>query len=129
MYEWPLDKLDLINSALAQTADNLVAAADDGSDEWNCCSPAYERALAYCIEQHSWRWTETVVTLQPAANVPSDDMWDTAYNLPGDLVHLVWVRIADNPAVYELMMGPPGNSGPTGVQLVCNAKGGPIISS
>ena len=45
-FEWPLQKIDLINSALSQTGDNLVATADDGSDEWNTCSPAYERALA-----------------------------------------------------------------------------------
>ena len=124
MYEWPLDKLDLINSALSQTADNLVAAADDGSEEWTAASPAYERALAYMIESHPWRWAETVSVLQPALNAPADDMWDTAYNLPGDLVHLVWVRVNDRPSVYELMMGPT-SSGPSGVQLVVNAQGGP----
>ena len=45
-FEWPLGKLELINSALSQTSDNLVATADDGSEEWNAASPAYERALA-----------------------------------------------------------------------------------
>ena len=33
------------------------------------------------------------MTLQPAANVPTDTQWDTAYNLPADLVHLIYARI------------------------------------
>jgi hypothetical protein len=121
MFEWPLDKLALINSALAQTSDNLVAAADDGSEEWNVCSPAYERALAYIIEQHPWSWTRTMAILQPAPNVPADKMWDTAFNLPADLVHLIYLRISDLPANYQIMMGPPG----TAMQVCCNAQGGP----
>ena len=31
MFEWPVDKVGVINSALAQCGDNLVNAADDGS--------------------------------------------------------------------------------------------------
>jgi hypothetical protein len=123
MFEWPLDKLALINSALRQTADNVVAAADDGSEEWNVCSPAYERALGYIIEQHPWSWARTMVVLQPAANVPADKMWDTAFNLPADLVHLIYARIMDLPCNYQIMMGPPESGNRP--QLCVNAQGGP----
>jgi hypothetical protein len=114
-FSWPLQKLDLINSALSQTGDNLVAVADNGSDEWNTCSPAYEDALPVMIEGHSWSWATDVRTLSPAANVPDDDQFDTAYNLPDDLVHLIFVRISDRPCVWGLLKD----------QLVVNAMGGP----
>jgi hypothetical protein len=130
-FEWPLDKLGIVNSALSQTGDNLVTTADDGSDEWNVASPAYERGLAYLIEQHPWYWTKTTVVLTAAANAPTDTMWDTAYNLPADLVHVILVRIATQVSgpwmstVWDFQMGPSGAAGPSGMQLVINAQGGP----
>lgn len=114
-FEWPVDKLGVINSALSQTGDNLVAASDNGSDEWNTCSPAYERALAYMIEAHGWSQATDVKTLQPATNAPADDQYDTAFLLPPDLVHLIWVRVSGVPCNYDLLNG----------QLILNARGGP----
>lgn len=114
-FEWPLDKLSVINSALSQTGDNLCATADDGSDEWKVASPAYERALAYMIESHGWSQATDVRTLQPSPIAPHDDQFDTAYVLPVDLVHLIWVRIADRPCIWGLLNG----------QLVVNSQGGP----
>lgn len=114
-FEWPLGKLELVNSALSQTGDNLVAAADNGSDEWNVCSPAYERGLAFVCEEHSWSWLTKMETLQPAANKPADVEFDTAYNLPSDLVHLILVRLNDKPCLWDLQDN----------QLVVNAQGGP----
>jgi hypothetical protein len=114
-FEWPTDKLTIINSALSQTGDRLVSAADDGSVEWGACSPAYERGLAYVIESHSWSWTTNVRTLQPSPTPPTDDRYDTAYPLPPDLVHLILVRINDGPGRWDIENN----------LLVVNAKGGP----
>ena len=114
-FQWPVSKLELINSGLSQTGDSLVAVADDGSVEWNVCSPAYERALAYMMEAHDWSQATDVRILQPATNVPDDDQFDTAYNLPADLVHLIFVRISDRPTVWDILNN----------QLVVNAQGGP----
>ncbi len=123
MFQWPVDKLGIINSALSGTGDNLVAVAEDGSDEWTVCSSAYETALAYIMEGHSWGFATEVVTLQPSPTAPADTAWDTAYPLPPDLVHLIWVRINQNlddlnvgqPCLYDILQG----------QLVVNAQGGP----
>jgi hypothetical protein len=114
-FEWPLSKIEIINSALAQTGDNLVNVADDGSVEWTACSPAYERALAAATEAHPWAWVTNFRTLQPAGNAPADTRYDTAYNLPPDLVHLILVRVNDRRCIWDLQDG----------QLVVNAQGGP----
>lgn len=114
-FQWPIGKLECINSALAQTGENLVNVADDGSVEWNTCSPAYERALAAVTESHPWAWVTNWRTLQPAANAPADDRYDTAYNLPPDLVHLIMVRVNDRTCLWDFLDG----------QLVVNAQGGP----
>ena len=116
-FQWPLGKIDVINSALSQTGDNTVAVADDGSDEWNVCSPAYERALAYMIESHGWSQATDVRILQPSPTAPSDDQFDTAYPLPPDLVHLIWVLVSDLPCNWDLLNG----------QLVVNSQGGPPV--
>ncbi len=123
MFQWPVDKLGICNSALLGTGDNLVAVADDGSDEWNVCSSAYETALAYIMEGHTWGFATQVATLQPSPTAPADTAWDTAYPLPADLVHLIWVRINQDsddlnvgqPCLYDILQG----------QLVVNAQGGP----
>ena len=131
-YQWPLDKLGLINSSLALTGDNAVNQADDGSDEWNVCSPAYERGLGYAAESHGWGFAKLVVTLQPSPTPPQDTTWDTAYPIPSDCVHIIWLKTADNAAsasppltftptltLYDIM------GTPTGPVIVCNAQGGP----
>jgi hypothetical protein len=113
-FEWPISKLEIVNSALSQCGDNLVNVADDGSPEWNVASPGYERALAYMMEQHGWSQATDVRTLQPAVDVPNDDQYDTAYDFPPDMVHLIWVRVSDRPTNYDILAG----------QLILNARGG-----
>lgn len=114
-FTWPVDKLGIINAALSQTGDNTVATADDGSVEWNTCSPAYETVLPYVCESHPWQWLTAVRTLQPSPTLPSDTQFDTAYPLPDDLIHLILVRINNVPCVWGLLND----------QLVVNSQGGP----
>lgn len=114
-FEWPLSKLEIVNSALAQTGENLVNVADDGSVEWGACSPAYETGLAYVCEAHPWNWLTDFRTLVPSPTAPSDPFFDTAYPLPADLVHLIYVRMNNVPCNWDFIAG----------QLVVNARGGP----
>lgn len=132
-YQWPLGKLDIINSALAQTGNNLCMTANDGSDEWNAASPTYERGLAYATESHGWGWTTQTIVLQPGPVAPTNTSWDTAYPLPPDCVHVIWARVAQvssagtisevtpSPVLYdfEAVGNPPVPC------LVTNAQGGP----
>lgn len=121
-YQWPIDKLTLVNRALAVTGNNLVNVADDGSNEWTVCSPAYEDGLAVLCEEANWGFITKVATLTPSPTAPADTAWDTAYPLPSDLIHIVWVRInqgttggVGQSALYDILNG----------QLVINARGGP----
>lgn len=100
---WPLDKLGLINQALALTGQNLVAAADDGSEEWTVCSAAYEAAIEYMFDQYDWKQITTVGTLNPTGTAPTDDQFDTAYAKPPDCIHVIWVRYNDLPIVYQVL--------------------------
>lgn len=124
-FAWPVGKLDLCNSAFVLTGCDPVAVLDDGSDRWEVASAAYEDGLAVLCEEANWGFITKVATLTPSPTAPADTAWDTAYLLPADLIHIVWVRVnqATNPisntlgrlALYDILKG----------QLVVNAQGGP----
>jgi hypothetical protein len=130
-FQFPVDKLTTINAALLATGNNSVNVADDGSDEWNVCSPAYETAIGYIINSHSWGFDSLVVTLNASATAPADTDFDTAYPLPSDLVQLIWVKLNENTGnpnlttsqmtTYDIQANPAG--GPP--LLLVNAQGGP----
>jgi hypothetical protein len=129
-FPWPVDKLAVINSALALCGDTGIGVADDGSEEWTVCSPAYDRALGFCMEGHSWGYATQVVALQPSPTPPQDSNWDTAFVLPSTLVHIVWAKINNvvpetpfNQMAALFLYDIAGT--PNGPVLVCNAQGGP----
>jgi hypothetical protein len=121
-FSWPLDKLTIINSAMALTGDNVVAAADDDSDEWNCGSSAYDTAISYIAESHSWGFGTQVVTLAASPTPPQDIAFNAAFPIPADCVHVLWVKTktgtaAPRPVLFEIM---GTASGPV---IVANAQG------
>jgi hypothetical protein len=124
--QWPVSKLDVINSALAETGNNLVNVLEDGSDEYNVCSPTYERALAVLLEDYNWGFATRVATLQPSPTAPANTDWDTQFPLPTDLLHLIWVKTNQNQGdpqanqVNQLTLYDIENG-----LLVLNARGGP----
>lgn len=103
MYQWPVSKLDLINRALSQLGDNLCNVAEDGSDEWNTASPAYEEALPRMMEAREWKSATIVAVGNASTTPPTDDQFDTAIVKPADLIHLIWVRLNDLPIVYQIL--------------------------
>jgi hypothetical protein len=127
-FVWPLDKLAVINSALAATGDNLVNVADDGSDEWNVASPAYDRGLSYSMESHSWGYATQNVVLTPSPTPPQDTDFDTAYPIPSDCVHVIWCKINQNnpnTSNQPMLTNYKIAGTPTGPVIVLNARGGP----
>jgi hypothetical protein len=125
-FEWPVDKLTLINRALVQTGDDPLTVLDDGSDRFIAASAGYEDGLAVLMEESNWGFATLVVQLPPLPTPPANNAWDTQYNLPGDLLHIVWVRVNQNttdpttsvlsqPTLWDIEAG----------KLVINAQGGP----
>lgn len=97
-----VDKLSIINDVLAECRENAVAVADNGSDEWNCCSPVYDKALENTLEARNWNFDTTVVTLVRAGASP-DDLYNDAMAMPSNSLHLIWVRVNDQPADYKII--------------------------
>jgi hypothetical protein len=127
-FAWPLAKLDVIDSALVSTGDNVVAVANDGSDEWAVASPAYDRGLAYAMESHSWGYATQTIVLNPSPTPPQDTDFDTAYPLPPDCVHVIWIKLnLGDPVVSNaprLALWKIAGT-PTGPVIVVNSQGGP----
>ena len=124
--QWPVDKLTLINRALFLTGNNQCAQLEDGSDEYAVCSPAYEDGLAVMIEDHGWSFATQVRTLQPSPTAPANTQWDTAFPLPSDLIHIIWVRVnQDTTDPTSQTMGQPTLYDIENGMLVLNAQGGP----
>jgi len=127
-YPWPLAKLDIVNRALSRCGDNTVAVANDGSDEWNTASPGFDEAIAYAMETHSWGFAKLTIVLTPSVTPPQDVNFDTAYPLPAEFVHLIWIKINNNapnianqPALTLWDIA----ATPTGPVICVNAQGGP----
>lgn len=86
------DKLAVINGELAVTGNNLVATADDGSDEWNTCSAAYDIAVPLTVERHNWNFATQIAPLNRVGASP-DDQFTDAYAMPDGSLALIWVRL------------------------------------
>jgi hypothetical protein len=131
---YPQDKLSLISEACALTGNNIPAAADDGSDEWTCCSAAYEAGMEYMLDSHDWKQLTTVVTLNATGIAPTDSQFDSAFAKPPDCIHVIWVRINESggtggsnlPIVYQVLSNqivanlfnqPPGVPPPPGTPI------------
>lgn len=96
------DKLSIICDELAQTGDNFPAAADDGSDEWTVCSPAFDSAVAETLEAHSWNFDTRIATLV-RTGAPDDDLYQDAFAKPNQSLHLIWVRLNDQTVDYKII--------------------------
>lgn len=112
---FPTDKLGIIQDCLALTGNNLVNVADDGSDEWLVCSAAYEAFVPVALENHDWKFQTTVIIPDHDPVAPVDDLFTDAYIKPNDCMHLIWVRLSDQPVIYQII----------GNKICLNASGQP----
>jgi|SRR5215472_6464516 len=128
MFQWPLAKLDVIQSACAITGDDPPAVADDGSDIWNTASPVYERWIAYVMATHSWGFATQTIVLTASPTAPQDTDFDTAYPIPTDCVQVIWVKLNNNEPNTSnsptLTLWKIAGT-PAGPVIVLNSKGGP----
>jgi hypothetical protein len=103
-----VDKLSIIQNELAILGDNVPATADDGSPEWNVCSPEYEAAIQETIQLHDWNFDSNTATLVQSATKSPDDLYANAMAMPNACLQIIWVRLqespgADFPADYKII--------------------------
>jgi hypothetical protein len=111
-----VDKLSIINDVLAETGNNRIAVADDGSDEWTVASPVYDKAVDNTLQARNWLFLKTVTTLVRAGNSP-DESYTDAMAIPANCLHVVWVRLTigtnqQMPVDYKIMSLGDGNATP-----------------
>lgn len=108
-------KIEIINDALALTGNRLVNVEDDGSTEWTVASIAYEAAVAWLIEAHTWGFGTSVAVVNRTGDSP-DNFYDDAYAKPNATLRIVWVRLNDAPVDYKIIGG----------QICLTARGGVV---
>lgn len=96
------DKISICFEALALTGNNVPSVADDGSDEWNIASVAYEAAVGSLIEAHSWKFAKAEATLVRSGDSP-DEQFDDAFAKPADCLALVWVKVNGLSVDYKII--------------------------
>lgn len=96
------DKLSIIADELARTGNYVPAVADDGSDEWTVCSPAYDAAVQETIEGHSWNFDTQIIVLNRVGNSP-DPLYNDAYAKPDQSLHLIWIRLDNRSVDYKIV--------------------------
>lgn len=111
------DKLSIISDELARTGNTIPAAADDGSDEWTTCSPAYDAAVKETIEGHSWNFDTQVATLVRQNDSP-DATYTDAFAKPNQSLHLIWVRVNGAAVDYKIIN-----------DQVCLSAGGGVVTA
>jgi hypothetical protein len=111
-----VDKLSIINDVLAETGNNAVAVANDGSTEWGVCSPVYDKAVENTLQARNWLFLKTVATLIRKGASP-DATYTDAMAMPANALHLLWVRLAigtnqQMPVDWKIMSFGDGNATP-----------------
>lgn len=104
------DKLSLINRCLLMKGQRVVATEDDGSDEWNVCSAAYDSYFEPMLEDGEFKFSTAIIELTRTGDA-TDEHYDDAYGLPSGCLHLIWVKIDDTKQDYRII----GNS----VEISC----------
>jgi hypothetical protein len=115
---WPVDKFQVCVDSLTLTGNNVPNVPDDGSEEWDKASIAYESALPYALENGNWSFATSIVTLTKLPGAPSDNSFDSAYAKPADALHIVWVKLSDVPVNFRIV----------GNQIFLNASGNTAVT-
>lgn len=90
-----MDEITVLNRALSNTGNNTLTVLNDGSDEWQVASLAFERAIEDLISRHNWPFAKVALPLVVAADEDNPSVRETnAYKLPTSMIHVRDVLIA-----------------------------------
>jgi len=87
-----MDKLQILNRALAATGNTIVNVLNDGSDEWMVADMAFDRAIEDLISRHRWPFAAASFTPSEVATNPSE-RYENAFALPPTVFHVKSVNV------------------------------------
>lgn len=96
------DKLSTIVDCLLLKGQRIPAVADDGSNEWNVCSAAYEHAVAHLIEEHDWKFATDIVDLTRSGDSVDANFTD-AYARPATALHIISILLDDMATTWKIV--------------------------
>jgi len=88
-------KLSIINTALLLKGQNTVNEEDDGSQEWNVCSAAYDQGAKHLLQEHDWKFATDIIQLTRLGDSP-DHNYEDEYQKPAGTLQIVWVKLTDD---------------------------------
>jgi len=96
------DKLSLVSRCLLLKGQRQPVSEDDGTDEWNVCSAAYDTWFEAMLEDSEFKFSTEIAELTRTGDSP-DEHYEDAYTLPTGCLHLIWVKIDDVPQEYRIV--------------------------
>lgn len=113
-----INRLSIVNDALAETGNNLVATEGESTDEWAVASRGYNNALPILLEAHPWTFAKTTETLIADPDNPSD-RYSNAYEMPTSSLFLVEVTLKGLPVEYVII----------GTSICCNVDSAELLAT
>lgn len=93
--------LDICSRASLLIGGDAISAFDAGTAEADVANAVYEDIAVTALTQTRWRFATKQATLVKNASDPTS-RWDSAHDLPADLLMLSTVTIADLPIKYDV---------------------------
>jgi hypothetical protein len=97
-------RLQIINDALIATGNAPLNVEYDGSDEWVAAESAYRRAVGSILASHAWNFATTTVPLASALASSPSPLFEIAFALPSDCLHVEAVFLRGMPlSAYQIV--------------------------
>lgn len=85
-------KFSIVNEALLMCGENVVAAEDNGTKEWNVCSAAYEAGVEHLLDEHDWKFGTAIEVDNDRLGDSPDPAYEDKYAKPNGCLHVIWVK-------------------------------------
>jgi hypothetical protein len=93
-------KIDICARALVMIGASPITSFADGTTESTVASNLYEDTIKNMLSSYRWRFASKQAQLSRLTDAP-DHKWDSAYQLPSELVGLHGVFVNDMPIKFE----------------------------
>ena len=95
-----VSKIDICNQGLVLIGANTIASFTDNTVESKVSNQLYETTLRAMLTKARWRFASKQAQLTKLATDPLDK-WDSAYQIPNDVILIHTVTVSDNVILYD----------------------------